>query len=189
MSKIALGVTGGIGAYKAVEVARGLQKAGHDVVVVMTQGGHRVRRPADLRSHHAPPRDHRPVRARRQRRHRAHRARLVDRPAARGAGDGEHHRQVRLRHRRRLPQLALPGDDGAGAAGAGDEHEHVGARGGAGEPAHAPGEGRGGRRARRGIPGLRVDRARAGWPSRTRSSRRPRRSCGRRRRSRASACS
>jgi phosphopantothenoylcysteine decarboxylase/phosphopantothenate--cysteine ligase len=37
MSKIALGVTGGIGAYKAVEVARGLQKAGHDVVAVMTR--------------------------------------------------------------------------------------------------------------------------------------------------------
>lgn len=37
MSKVALGVTGGIGAYKAVEVARGLQKAGHDVVVVMTK--------------------------------------------------------------------------------------------------------------------------------------------------------
>ncbi len=37
MSKIVLGVTGGIGAYKAVEVARGLQKAGHDVVVVMTK--------------------------------------------------------------------------------------------------------------------------------------------------------
>ena len=36
MSLIALGVTGGIGAYKAVEVARGLQKAGHDVAVVMT---------------------------------------------------------------------------------------------------------------------------------------------------------
>jgi phosphopantothenoylcysteine decarboxylase / phosphopantothenate---cysteine ligase len=34
---IALGVTGGIGAYKAVEVARGLQQAGHDVAVVMTQ--------------------------------------------------------------------------------------------------------------------------------------------------------
>ena len=32
MSKIALGVTGGISAYKAVEVARGLQKAGHEVV-------------------------------------------------------------------------------------------------------------------------------------------------------------
>ena len=33
---IALGVTGGIGAYKAVEVARGLQKRGHDVAAVMT---------------------------------------------------------------------------------------------------------------------------------------------------------
>src|SRR5438552_9898196 len=33
---IALGVTGGIGAYKAVEVARGLQKPGHDGVAVLT---------------------------------------------------------------------------------------------------------------------------------------------------------
>src|SRR5262245_7578670 len=33
---IALGVTGGIGAYTAVEVARGLQKRGHDVVAIMT---------------------------------------------------------------------------------------------------------------------------------------------------------
>src|SRR5207247_3521218 len=33
---IALGATGGIGAYKAVEVARGLQKRGHEVVAVMT---------------------------------------------------------------------------------------------------------------------------------------------------------
>jgi phosphopantothenoylcysteine decarboxylase / phosphopantothenate---cysteine ligase len=37
MALIALGVTGGIGAYKAVEVARGLQKRGHDVVAIMTQ--------------------------------------------------------------------------------------------------------------------------------------------------------
>jgi len=37
MSLIALGVTGGIGVYKAVEVARGLQKAGHDVVAIMTR--------------------------------------------------------------------------------------------------------------------------------------------------------
>ena len=33
---IALGVTGGVGAYKAVEIARGLQKRGHDVVAIMT---------------------------------------------------------------------------------------------------------------------------------------------------------
>jgi phosphopantothenoylcysteine decarboxylase/phosphopantothenate--cysteine ligase len=38
---VALGVTGGIGAYKAVEVARGLQKLGHDVVAVMTHSATR----------------------------------------------------------------------------------------------------------------------------------------------------
>jgi phosphopantothenoylcysteine decarboxylase / phosphopantothenate---cysteine ligase len=37
MSLIALGVTGGIGAYKAVEVARGLQKRGHEVAAVLTE--------------------------------------------------------------------------------------------------------------------------------------------------------
>lgn len=41
MSLIALGVTGGIGAYKAVEIARGLQKRGHDVVAVMTRSARR----------------------------------------------------------------------------------------------------------------------------------------------------
>jgi phosphopantothenoylcysteine decarboxylase/phosphopantothenate--cysteine ligase len=41
MSLIALGVCGGIGAYKAVEVVRGLQKRGHEVVAVMTQAATR----------------------------------------------------------------------------------------------------------------------------------------------------
>ena len=41
MSLIALGVTGGIGAYKAIEVCRGLQKHGHDVVAVMTRSAAR----------------------------------------------------------------------------------------------------------------------------------------------------
>src|SRR5262249_27509280 len=36
MALVALGVSGGIGAYKAVEVARGLQKLGHEGVAVMT---------------------------------------------------------------------------------------------------------------------------------------------------------
>lgn len=36
MALVALGVCGGIGAYKAVEVARGLQQRGHDVVAVLT---------------------------------------------------------------------------------------------------------------------------------------------------------
>jgi len=41
MALIALGVTGGIGAYKAVEVCRGLQKRGHDVQAVMTRSARR----------------------------------------------------------------------------------------------------------------------------------------------------
>ena len=41
MALIALGVTGGIGAYKSVEVCRGLQKQGHDVVAVMTRSATR----------------------------------------------------------------------------------------------------------------------------------------------------
>src|SRR4029453_17772748 len=41
MGLIALGVTGGIGAYKAVEIARGLQKEGHEVIAVMTRAARR----------------------------------------------------------------------------------------------------------------------------------------------------
>src|SRR5947209_5543992 len=48
MSLIALGVTGGIGAYKAVEVARGLQKRGHEVVAVMTHSATRFVGPASF---------------------------------------------------------------------------------------------------------------------------------------------
>jgi len=41
MPLVALGVTGGVGAYKAVEVARGIQKAGHEVLAVMTRSARR----------------------------------------------------------------------------------------------------------------------------------------------------
>ncbi len=41
MALVALGVSGGIGAYKAVEVARRLQQRGHDVVTVMTANAQR----------------------------------------------------------------------------------------------------------------------------------------------------
>jgi phosphopantothenoylcysteine decarboxylase / phosphopantothenate---cysteine ligase len=45
---VALGVTGGIGAYKAIEVCRGLQKQGHDVVAVMTRSAARFVGPVTL---------------------------------------------------------------------------------------------------------------------------------------------
>jgi phosphopantothenoylcysteine decarboxylase / phosphopantothenate---cysteine ligase len=48
MARVALGITGGIGAYKAVEVARGLQKRGHDVVAVMTRNARRFVGPVTL---------------------------------------------------------------------------------------------------------------------------------------------
>jgi phosphopantothenoylcysteine decarboxylase/phosphopantothenate--cysteine ligase len=41
MALIALGVTGGIGAYKAVEVIRGLQNRGHEVAAIMTRSARR----------------------------------------------------------------------------------------------------------------------------------------------------
>jgi len=41
MALIALGVSGGIGAYKSVEVARGLQKRGHEVAAIMTRSARR----------------------------------------------------------------------------------------------------------------------------------------------------
>jgi len=48
VGRIALGITGGIGAYKAVDVARGLQKRGHDVVAVMTRNARRFIGPLTL---------------------------------------------------------------------------------------------------------------------------------------------
>jgi phosphopantothenoylcysteine decarboxylase/phosphopantothenate--cysteine ligase len=47
---IALGMTGGIGAYKAVEVCRGLQQRGHEVVAVMTRSAARFVGPLTLES-------------------------------------------------------------------------------------------------------------------------------------------
>ncbi len=41
MALIALGVTGGIGAYKAVEIARALQGRGHDIAAIMTRSARR----------------------------------------------------------------------------------------------------------------------------------------------------
>jgi phosphopantothenoylcysteine decarboxylase/phosphopantothenate--cysteine ligase len=48
VSFIALGICGGIGAYKAVEVCRGLQQRGHDVVAVMTRSAARFVGPLTL---------------------------------------------------------------------------------------------------------------------------------------------
>ena len=48
--RIALGVTGGIAAYKAAEVVRGLVKAGAEVHVIMTPGGRQFITPLTLQT-------------------------------------------------------------------------------------------------------------------------------------------
>ena len=48
--RIALGVTGGIAAYKAAEVVRGLVRAGAEVHVIMTPGGRRFITPLTLQT-------------------------------------------------------------------------------------------------------------------------------------------
>jgi phosphopantothenoylcysteine decarboxylase/phosphopantothenate--cysteine ligase len=45
MSLVALGVTGGIGAYKAVEVVRRLQERGHEVRAILTRGARKFIQP------------------------------------------------------------------------------------------------------------------------------------------------
>ena len=59
--KIALGVTGGIAAYKAAEIARRLQERGLPVQVMMTDGGAGVRAAADLCRAYGRKGDHRDV--------------------------------------------------------------------------------------------------------------------------------
>ena len=120
---IGLGVTGGIGAYKAVEVARGLQKRGHDVVAIMTRSARRfvgeltfeaiTRRPVITDQF-----------ARGANADIEHIALATDiGAAARRTSDGQHHRQVCQRHRRRFPDVALPRDSRPRADGA--RHEHA----------------------------------------------------------------
>ena len=46
---VALGVTGGIAAYKMANVASGLRKAGADVHVIMTENATQFHHPADVR--------------------------------------------------------------------------------------------------------------------------------------------
>ena len=123
MSLIALGVTGGIGAYKAVEVARGLQKRGHDVAAIMTRSARQFVGEVTFEAITRRRGHHRPVRAAARTptsstsRWRPSIGLLLVAPAtaniigkfANGIADD-------------FLTLALPGDARAGADGAGDEH-------------------------------------------------------------------
>ena len=158
MSLIALGVTGGIGAYKAVEVCRGLQKRGHDVVAVMTRSAARFVGPVTFEAI-----TRRPVITSQWKpgmnadiEHIA----IADRidAAAGGAVHGQRDRQVRQRHRRRLPELAVSGHQAPVLLAPAMNTNMLAHDGGAAEPADAGGARRAVRRAGRGLSGVRLDR-------------------------------
>ena len=135
MALIALGVTGGIGAYKAVEVARLLQKQGHDVVAIMTRSARRFVGPVTFEA--------------------ITRRRVITDQWTPGTNADIEHISIasdialllvapataniigKFAHGIAddfLSSLFLA-TDGAGAARAGHEHEHAGASGRAAEPA------------------------------------------------------
>src|SRR3990170_707365 len=97
--KVALGVTGGIAAYKAAELVRELQQHGLEVQVILTANGQEFVRPLTFAALTG-----RKVITRmfgsadqeeRGERHRAHRGRAVDRSVAGRAGDRRLPGQVR----------------------------------------------------------------------------------------------
>ena len=183
MARVLLGVSGGIAAYKAVELVRLATRAGHSVRVVQTPREPRVRGPRHVRRRHRRPGARRRVRARpgprrlpgrpgaRPRSDLPSRARDPRRRDVHRAGLGQHHRQARRRPRRQPPHERRAGRDLPARRRAGDERPDVRA------PGHArePGDALGSRRAR-GSAGHRPARLAAGsggwggWPSRPRSS-------------------
>ncbi len=158
MAFVGLGVTGGIGAYKSVEVARLLQKRGHRVQAVMTRNARRFVGPLTFEAITREPVITSTVRAWRQRQHRTHRARVDDRSAARRPGHRQQPREVRARPGGRLSVRAVPCHARPRAPGARHEHEHVGPRRDAGKRRHASRAWRELRRPRRGIPRVRLGR-------------------------------
>ena len=125
--RVALGVTGGIAAYKAIEVLRGLQRAGCEVRVAMTRHACEFVQPLTFRAlsgsyvlvdDYAPDNPD-PI---------AHItfSQTVD-LADRGSGNGQYPRKIRERRSRRLSDVDIPGVHCTGAGRAGDEHHDVGA--------------------------------------------------------------
>ena len=156
MPVVVVGVTGCIGAYKACEVLRELQKRDVDVHVVMTENATRFVTPLTLEALSRHPVFMDQFALGEGERHPAHQPGRRRRPAAGGARHREHPRQVRAGHRGRRALDALHGDHGAGAGGAGHERQHVPPPRGAGEPGDPAVARRGRRRARLGLPGLRL---------------------------------
>ena len=132
--KIALGVSGGIAAYKAAEIVRQLQERGVRVQVIMTAAAQEFVRPLTFAALSGEKvitsmfgSSARAAQSRLRRR--AHLGCAIDRLPAGRAGHRRHHRQVRPGHRQRFPQHAVSRDHCAGDRRSRHERQHVGASG------------------------------------------------------------
>ena len=164
--KVALGVTGGIAAYKAAEIVRLLQDRGIRVQVIMTRAAQEFVRPltfAALSGEKVITGMFSPGEEQAANIDSAIEHIAVAQSIDALAGGARHRRRsgaFRARHCQRFSHHALSRDHGSGRSGSGDEREHVESSGDAGEsgnPAQARSEDR---RTGLRISGLRHDRLR-----------------------------
>ena len=150
MARILLGVSGGIAAYKAVELVRLATSAGHAVRVVQTPASLQLRRPGDVRGRHRRAGAGRRVRARPGARRLPGRAARPTTTRSRTSSSCAAATPTRSRPRRRTRSPSspparpttcsrAPRSPATRAAGAraGDERPHVRAPGHAGQPRDA----------------------------------------------------
>ena len=166
--RIVLGVTGGIAAYKAVEICRRLVDAGAHVIPVMTQG-----RRALPRHHHAVGAGQRAGADQsvgRVRTDPAHRARAIRRPRPRRAGDRASDRRLRSRAVDRPADQRPAGHSRPGDRLPGDAHRDVGAPGGGRQHRHVAAARRRTSSSPTKVASPAATRAKAGWPPRSGSS-------------------
>ncbi len=156
MGVVVLGVTGCIGAYKACELLRELQRHELDVHVVMTAAATRFVTPLTFEALSRHPVFHDQFALGAERRDPPRQPGRRRGAAARRPGHRQHRGQARARHRGRRAQHARPRDEGAARGGAGHEREHVRAPGRPGEPGRAAGARRHGRGAGQRLPRVRM---------------------------------
>ena len=171
--RVLLIVSGGIAAYKALELIRLLRRAGCGVTCVLTDNGGQFVTPLSLQALSESKGLYRSVLADRRIGDGPHPALARSRPAGGGAGDGEHPGEDGGRAGRRPGLHRAAGDRQAGAGGAGDECADVAASGDAGQYGDARTARRRGSAAGRGRDGLQRIRPRpagrtAGDPGRHR---------------------
>jgi hypothetical protein len=126
--RVALGVSGGVAAYKAAELVRRLQNENLAVQVVMTRAAQEFVTPLTFAALTGEKVITELFGKRESRKgHRAHRRRAADRPARNRSGDSGYSRETCQWHRRRFSDDSILGDQSSRDCGSRNERQHVGA--------------------------------------------------------------